>query len=195
MKNYILSFFLFFALCVSTPTFAQLNIIPKIGVNTVDIRNDLDDYAFEGSRGYNVGVDFRIGEKLIVQPGIHYYKLKTELEDISNEPVANLNGFSNTSIRVPLMIGRGIGENEQLQFRILAGGLAAFRMKVDSEDVDFFNDEDNFKAATFSAIGGVGVDISRIAINLTYEYGLSDILEEGNGTRNNIASLTLGFVF
>ncbi len=68
-------------------------------------------------------------------------------------------------------------------------------MAVDSEDVDLFNDEDNFKPATFSAIGGVGVDISRIAIDLTYEYGLSDLLEDGNGTRNNIASLTLGFVF
>lgn len=195
MKSFKTILALFALVTFSGSLWAQVNIIPKIGVNTVKLRNDVEDYSFEGSTGYNVGIDFRFGEDFIVQPGIHYYKLKTDLEDIGDSPVLDIDGFSNTSIRIPLMIGTGIGENEKLQFRILAGGLAAFRMKVQSDDVEFFDDKDNFKPATFSAIGGIGVDISRLAIGLTYEYGLSDVLDDGNGTKNNIASLTVGFVF
>lgn len=93
------------------------------------------------------------------------------------------------------MIGTGIGESEKLQLRLLAGGLAAFRMNVKSDDVPFFDNKDNFKPTTFSAIAGIGVDISRLAFGITYEYGLSDVLDNGKGTKNNIASLTVGFVF
>ena len=174
---------------------AQVNIIPKVGVNVVDLRGDVEDFTFEGSTGFNVGIDFRFGDDFIFQPGIHYYNLRTDFEGLTEDFSTTVGNFSNESFRIPVMIGGGIGESEKLQLRLLVGGVAAFRMKVDSDVDGIFDDKDTFRPATYSAIGGIGADLGDLALGLTFEYGLSDVLEDGNGTKNNIASFTIGYVF
>lgn len=195
MRKFSLLTLVFVFACLTSSLIAQINVIPKIGVNAVSLRNDLEDFTFEGSTGFNVGVDLRFGENFIVQPGIHYYNLKTNFEAIGDSPILETGDFNNESIRIPLMIGTGIGTSERFQFRVLVGGVAAFRMKVNSDASNFFDEKDNFKAANFGAIGGIGFDIGDIALDLTYEYGLGDVLENGKGTKNNIASLTVGYIF
>ena len=186
---------------ISVGLSAQFAIRPYVGVNNSKLTKDLfTDDDLKSTFGYQVGVDFQIGNKLYFQPGVQLEFLKNS--KISG-PVSSLEDFdlNRTYLRVPVMVGYNfVGMDSPFGFRIFTGPNAAFKLngKVGNDgvvgDVDIV---DNMESIVFGWNAGVGIDVIKfVFIDAGYQIGLSDVFEDteglNSGIRNNLFYVNAG---
>lgn len=196
MKNLIAIAFLL--ALFTTAASAQVQVNPKIGFNLYDISDDAGDFKVDGKSGFHLGVDFRIGESIYVQPGIHYYSLNTDFEGLINDDATNVikDDVRANNIRIPLVLGAKFLNTDVLGLRAQVGGVGMIPFNI--KDNDLLIGKDDYKAVNFGATVGAGVDIGRVTLDLNYDFGLTDSFDKDEinfSGKGNVLSLSLGFLF
>ncbi|MEM1328403.1 MAG: porin family protein [Bacteroidota bacterium] len=188
MKKYLMSVALVFAL-VGT-TFAQLTINPKIGVNFYDISDTDGEIIPDGKTGFHGGVDFRIGDKVFVQPGIHYYALSA---DFQNDGLVDRieDDVRLQNVRIPVLVGTSFLQTDQFKLRANIGLVGLFPIATND---NLIFDADDYRNVNFGAATGVGMDLGRLTLDIMYDFGLTDTFEDTSNFsgRGNVLSLSVG---
>jgi hypothetical protein len=188
MKQFLVSIGLVFGL-VST-TVAQVTINPKVGVNFYDISDTDGDFSTDGKTGFHGGVDVRIGDKIFIQPGLHYYALSA---DFQNDGLIDRieDDVRLQNIRVPVMLGTSFLQTDQFKLRANVGLVGLFPLATND---NLIFDADDYRNVNFGAAVGAGMDLGRLTLDIVYDFGLSDTFEESSNFsgRGNILSLSVG---
>jgi hypothetical protein len=190
--------FVLVAVCLLTAAItgsatAQTRIIinPQAGVNSTLFSNDVvDDQGitfgeFKSRVGFQLGGYVRIGQRWYLQPGAFYHNIGLKL---TATEAADFDSFDSQihTLLVPVLVGFDIIESEFLVFRANAGGGANVRLSVDENDQIT---KDDVKSLSWSALFGLGLDISFITADLGYQLGLSSFFEtEDGGTDSKLRS-------
>lgn len=163
---------------------AQFALRPYVGINSHNLTEDFDDAEWKSKIGYQLGVDFQIGNKFYVQPGV---QLEFARNSIGIDTLAGEIKFERTHLRVPVMVGYSFGEVDgDFAARIFTGPNAVIVFSTSSDDGFFNITKDDLKKAVFGWNVGVGLDISIIFIDAGYQFGLSEVFENfDNGSRDN----------
>lgn len=170
--------FLLVALCLLTvtTTFSQLRFGLKVGGSTTDInakefevRDGIDEIGValkDAKYGIHGGLVIRgqIGNFLI-QPEVLFNSNSVDYE------VTNLSNFT-TQIKeekfqyldIPVLLGFKFGP-----LRLMAGPEGHIFINNSSELTDFDSYDDKFKTMTLSWLGGVGLDIWSLMLDVRYE--------------------------
>lgn len=155
---------------------AQFSIRPQVGMQFNDLSSNAIQEQFASKRRFRFGVDFQIGETFYVQPGV--------MVASKNIKKNNLNDINHTKLDIPVMFGYKFFEPEGKKafgFRLFGGPNFAYNIhnkKSSDRLVIKSNDLKNFQ---LSAIGGLGLDLSILFIDLAYEYPLSKTGSPKNG--------------
>jgi len=187
-KIFTLFAILFF---IGTVSEAQIFTIgPKFGVSntTLSIKDNVGEYeSGDAKYSYHGGVFARIKiTGFYIQPEIYFNSVRGEYIDPDpNKPVSEQTiEFNRNKIDMPILIGWKMGP-----LRINAGPVASFNL--DNEIPNNSNTAvSEYKNSVFAYQAGIGVDISKLIIDLRYEGNLSNqaVLgtDEGNVRVNQI---------
>jgi hypothetical protein len=156
---------------------AQTTIKPAVGLNFTDWSKDDATGEYKARAGWQIGGSVAFGKKFYVEPGLFYVGKSTEFQTSSNIPgfdefQANLNG-----IRVPVAVGANLLGNEKTAFSLRGfGGFSGFFVTGVGEDLEPVEDE--IAKSQWGVFAGVGLDIWKIFVDLSYEWSLTDISKD-----------------
>lgn len=153
---------------------AQLTLRPYAGINSNSLTEDFEDSEWKSKIGYQVGVDFQIGSKFYIQPGIQAEFAKNEIKSLIPGVDEDFE-FKRTHLRIPVMIGYAFGEIDgDFAARIFTGPNASIVIsgEADGEDI-----KEDLKNAVFGWNIGAGVDFSILFLDLGYQFGLSEVFD------------------
>jgi len=175
MKKLFTLFALLFFI-VATSKAQIFTIGPKLGISntTLSLKDNIDDYkAGDAKYSYHGGVFARIKiTGFYIQPEAYFNSVQGEYTDATNPNDVKTLEFNQNKIDMPILIGWKMGP-----LRINAGPVASFNL---GDEVDFDNSVSEYKSAVFAYQAGIGVDISKLIIDLRYEGNLSNQAILGN---------------
>ncbi|PVH24919.1 porin family protein [Sphingobacterium corticibacter] len=179
---------------ITTIFSAQAQLFPsfdlglKAGANFTSLRSNGNYFDSSTKAGFLAGAWARVGVLgFHIQPELYYTSKNTSLNrGNTSEDVK----FS--TVDVPVLLGTKIGLGP-IGARIQAGPLFSFI--VDKDNVTSFGSEVDYKKNFAAIVGGVGVDISKLSLDLRYEAGLGNINRGDNRQRLNLWTLAIGYNF
>lgn len=186
-------------------TYAQdLKLGLKAGMNFSKLKTDNSMFHSENNAGYLAGVWGRIGGKSFhIQPEAYFTSKNTTVEiepkDATGALVKGDLKFSN--IDIPVLIGTNFPLGP-IKARVQAGPLFSFVIDSDAklkDNVSATFDQNmlkNYKDNFAAIVGGVGLDIFKLSVDLRYEHGLGNMSKyEGSKQTLNLWTIGLGYSF
>ena len=154
--------------------------------NSFDVSSSSMPVTYKGGDkilGWHIGFFARVGiSKLFVQPEVLFTSSGGNII-VSDSSINTTGKIKFSSVSVPVLVGYKLGKI----FHITAGPALNFVLsqKVDDNIKDL---EQKYKSATIGYQAGIGVDISKLIVDLKYEGSLSKLGDSvtipGAGTFN-----------
>ncbi|WP_140936748.1 porin family protein [Sphingobacterium lumbrici] len=183
--------------CVLSVTYSQAQLLPSfklgvkgaLGFSTLHSEGKL--FNSDTKTGYQLGVWGRVGiAGFHLQPEAYFSSKKVEIEGTDSD---SGKGTFN-SLDVPILLGTRIGLGP-VGFRIQAGPVFSFAQDGEIKYNNMANFNDYKKNAT-GIIGGIGVDISKLTVDLRYEHGLTNLTSSSSQDQKiRLWSIGVGYSF
>lgn len=188
-------------LCVfALPAFAQfkINVGLKAGANySTLIKDNLEiNPRYRASFVGGAFARFTLG-RVILQPELLYSTKKVEITSTQGGTVTG--SIKTENLDVPLLVGFNLVNTDLIQFRVMAGPVASFKLSEDQGPFDL--GATSFKNAKWGYQVGLGVDIWKFTGDFRYEGALDETLKLG-GTyfeptddrpRSGLFQVTVGY--
>lgn len=189
------------AIIISASAFSQITFGPKIGYNTAKLSLDRTDINSELKNNFQFGVFLRLGQKIYVQPEINWLSqgsiFKTPLSGGSLSPFTQ--DVNLKTIQIPLLVGIRLIDLKMVNFRVFGGPTASIVQDKTIENsvsnlISPITDTDIKDMIWSFQIGG-GVDVFGLTIDIRYNVGLINVINEVDveGTNIPFESKTNGF--
>lgn len=181
-KLFTLTALLFF---IGLSAKAQIFTIgPKLGISntTLSIKDNVGEYeSGEAKYSYHGGLFARVKiTGFYIQPEIYFNSINGEYVDPDRPAGEQEVKFNQNKIDMPILVGWKMGP-----FRVNAGPVASFNLdEVDASNTNTSNAVSEYKNAVFAYQAGIGLDISKLIIDLRYEGNLSNQAIIGNNEGN-----------
>lgn len=174
----------------------------KAGANFTSLKSDQKWLDSENNTGYLIGAWGRIGGGSVhLQPEVYFTNKQTSVFVPADEAAQDLvkGDLKFSNIDVPLLIGTKFPIGP-IKARIQAGPLfsfvidqeASYTQSVESAYEDAIK---NYKDRFSAIVGGVGLDIGSIALDVRYEYGLGNFSELEQKQSLKIWTVGIGYSF
>ncbi len=169
MKSLVFSIFALFSVSILA---AQTTIKPTVGLNFTDFSNDISGVGeFKAKTGWQIGGSVAFGKKFYIEPGLFYTQKSTEFQTTGSISVPDQN-TTISGIRVPVAVGLNLIGNEKTMLSLRGfGGLSGFFLTSVGDDLD----KDDFEKANFGVFAGVGVDVWKLFLDLSYEWSMTNV--------------------
>lgn len=149
---------------------------PKLGISntTLSLKDNVDAYqAGDSKYSYHGGVFARIKiTGFYIQPEAYFNSVNGEYTDATDPNDVKTLEFNQNKIDMPILFGWKMGP-----FRVNAGPVASFNL---GDEIDFDDSVSEYKSAVFAYQAGIGLDISKLIVDLRYEGNLSNQAILGN---------------
>lgn len=191
MKKIVILLVLLFA---ALANYAQFTFGPKIGYTTSKLSTDLDSIKASVKSNFQIGLFFRMGKKLYLQPEIYY---ATSGGSLKIEGTTLKQDIRLKNISVPLLVGYKIINAKVINLRVMAGPVANFIVgtKVEASDlVQYPLQDSDFKNAAWGMDLGAGVDVFFLSLDVRYEFGLNNIYKVPEGSQDQTMKSSLFIV-
>jgi len=210
MKNAILTIAL---LAFGLSAFAQLpftfDLGVKAGINSSKITSGnpggytYKDFKSDAKTGFNIGAFARLGSKKIyLQPELLYCKRIGQTEFTSSANVPGNQTLDLKTIQIPVLIGFKLINLKLASLRAFTGPAMSFVMTGSSVSSNLQNiDPKNFRNNIWDWQLGAGIDVSKLVIDVRYEWGLTNLSDGGTSTnigfvnKGNVLTFSLGWKF
>ena len=186
----------------------DIAIGPKVGYQTTKLSYDKAQIKSDFSNHFAAGLFGRVTiGRLYVQPEVLYFKTSNVFDasvtgagndNLFNLPTgANVNlTLNQMNLQVPVLIGINILDLDLITLRAQVGPTANFVLKsqtlfdktytINGQQTELDNvttDEDfDTKSIAWGLQAGLGIDLWRITLDVNYNFGLSSMFENLNGT-------------
>ncbi|MDH3733098.1 MAG: PorT family protein [Gemmatimonadota bacterium] len=162
-----------------------VELIAQIGATIAQYTGDNITSGTEAQ--VSAGAKLRVGSGFYVDGGIFWTRTGGEIDG---------DAITLSSVRFPVTVGLRVIRASVVDLRLFAG--TAINAVSSVADNSAGITKDDVKSAIWAGRAGIGVDIALIAIDLAYEFGLSDVFESGvglDGVKQNAVVLEAGLRF
>lgn len=190
MKHiYILLIALFFYTNIE----AQVKVNPKFGIFVSDIEKVNNNFKQDAHLGWQIGVDFRIGDDMFfLKPGLFYQAIATSFDE-TNGVITDIDQTINF-LKIPIDAGINLtGDGGVIGLHAFGGIVPNILLNVDGEINGF--DKDQLKKFNLGANLGLGLDFLIFTVDLQYEFGLINFYDSTPKIKNNMVYLNVGLLF
>lgn len=117
-RNLVLSL-----LCVATAqaVSAQFAVNPQLGANFTQLTNTPSGFASSASFGWQVGADFRLGDRFYFQPGAFFGRSVTLIKFTPLDTIFIEDNMIRTTAKVKALVGYNLIHSEGFRLRVNAG--------------------------------------------------------------------------
>lgn len=186
-----------FVLCMlsSSLIIAQSQFNLKGGINYTQQGNRFfEDGEVSGGEGFQIGAEYRFGDRLYISPGIYYFEYTSDIDFVEG---ANLNPIQLQfqGLRIPIFLGGDLIKGENFGIRAYGGPNLSFLIN-DEDGINSFFDDDPIREVLWGINAGVGIDLGIITFDITHEWRAEDVLKTDDVKfRNNILYFQVGILF
>ncbi|MFQ3215293.1 MAG: hypothetical protein ACJAT1_002053 [Marivirga sp.] len=168
MKKSIIITGILVAIAAFTVNAQIFTIGPKLGISSTNIKPSESATNFlsgDSKVSYHAGLFARIKiASFYIQPELYFNSVNAVYKDNTGAEYE----FDKSKVDLPIMLGWKIGP-----LRLNAGPVASFSTNTDL-DPDLDTAVDEYKGAIFAYQAGIGLDISKLTIDVRYEGNLSN---------------------
>ena len=156
---------------------APKRFIIYAGPNVSSLRKSGDEITDESATGWHVGLSWRSRGLLFGQAGLRYNNAVYSILPTTRTTDGD-HKFSISSIDIPLSFGISIlnATDKVFSLRGFLSALPSFNVGVGDNDYDY--DKDKIETFNFAGTVGIGVDILIMVIEVGYNHGFIDLLED-----------------
>lgn len=163
-------------------SYSQFALGIKVGYNASKLSTNLDSIKSDFNSGFHVGIFSRFGKRLYVAPELQYTMSGSVF---SSEGNLSLNNWKQKvkigSLDIPVLVGLKIIHSDVITWRIELGPQASFVVnKKISEETSVVGPikEADIKSVNWYLLGGTGIDILFLKLDVRYQYGLNDLIQD-----------------
>ena len=162
---------------------------PQAGLTASHRSDDPSDLSTSARVGYLFGGNLRFGGgKAYLAPGFYFQRANLQLTQKDTLTAGNLQDVVGVqSLHIPLVVGLNMSDNPTgsgVGFRLFAGPTANVITKVQPND--FGIAKGDFKSTNWGILGGAGLDISRVTVDVSYEASLSKVMENSDARQQSL---------
>jgi hypothetical protein len=178
----------------------QFQVNPQMGLTYQHLSSDQPNVEFRGAVGWQLGADFRIGDRAYIQPGVFFGRNTTAVKTSLNDSVLAEGDIVRTNLRLKMLGGYRIVDTYQFDLRFFAGPTYDVLLSVDDKDDEIGWNEGDFNKGSFNIDAGLGFDMGLFTLEPSVSFGLSRVFSD-NPTVKDIGSkyltygLTVGLNF
>lgn len=179
---------------------AQFQVNPQLGVNYQQITKPSANTEFKAGMGWLLGADFRIGDRLFVQPGAFVGRSATVVRQNFNDTLRFENDVVRTNLKLKAMVGYRIIDTYQFDMRFAMGPTYDVLLSVDDRNDRIGYNGGNFRNGSLNIDAALGFDMGLFTLEPSVSFGLSRVFQD-NPTVQDLSSryltygLTIGINF
>ncbi len=158
---------------ISSLALAQVAINPQAGVNFTRLTNTPSGVVSSAEAGFQLGVDFRLGDRLYFQPGAFFGRSATYVKLNPLDTVVMEDNLIRTTAKVKALVGYNLIHGDAFRLRVNAGPTYEALLSVDSKDDEIAFNKDDYNSGSFNMDAGLGLDIAFLSLETGLSYGLS----------------------
>jgi hypothetical protein len=192
MKKFIIILITLIAISlVGSNVHAGLDLGGKLGYNAAKLSTNLDSIKSSMSSGFHIGAWARIGKRFHVQPEFIYTMSNTTFENVWKQRVTV------NSLDIPVLLGFNLINSDALKLRINAGPKVSLPLSTKLKDLTLTGPIEDVKlnSTNWSIQMGGGVDFLIFTVDIRYQVGLNNVLNELNGKSTSTSVDTKGTMF
>ncbi|WP_267739707.1 porin family protein [Myroides injenensis] len=179
---------------VSGSAFAQspspLHVGIKAGANFTDMSTSLKDYNSKSSTGFGVGAVARLDiKKTYLQAELLYTEKNVKFEGEQNDVTSKMK-----NIEVPVVLGYKFINLPLLHARVFGGGVYTNMVGDNFKAKQVGETFKNFDKSNIGYRVGVGVDVLKFTVDVSYDGGFSNVSKDFK-TKPNTWMVSIGYFF
>jgi hypothetical protein len=204
MKKFVLFFIIaFFAADLS---YGQFALGVKLGYNANKLSTNLDTIKSQFNSGFHVGIFTRFGKRFYVAPELQYTMSGAVFTNEGNLSTSNWKQkITIGTLDIPVMLGFKIIHSDFITWRIELGPQASFVVNKKIKDETSIIgpiQESNINSVNWYVLGGTGIDILFLKLDIRYQYGLNQLIQDVQAigssastydAKNQMFVISLGF--
>lgn len=181
MKKLIVSLL---AKSISVAALAQFQVNPQMGLTFQDLTGSEASRGYRSAVGYQVGADFRIGDRLFFQPGAFLGRSATVVTYSNSDNVSIEGDLVRTHLNLRALAGYKLIDSYQFDLRFMAGPSYSVLLSVDDKDGAIDWNEGDFNKGSFNVDAGLGFDMGMFTLAPTASFGLSRVFSDAEGVKD-----------
>ncbi len=151
------------------------------GVNLNDLSLDsADDVSSSAGAGYNLGISYKRGRFFYYEIGARYNKRSFDVTGSFDDTSENqtTTSLAVSGFDIPLTGGINLTSfaDRLIGVRLFVSAVPSFTIDKDVGELPL--DEDDINSFMFYGQGGIGIDIAFFFVELGYNYGFSNIIND-----------------
>ena len=185
--------FVVFCCFLSMPimSFAQLTVSPKAGINYLWVGSRPQGFDRAGAeQGWQAGLDLRLGKRFYFQPGVYYVSTGATISSL--EDIKNIKTGKASFMKIPVNVGYKLINSQLFKLRVHGGGTA--NKLLATRDGGALSASD-FEPWNYGANVGAGIDLLFLALDINYEWGLTNMYSNNKNSLPTMASISVGLKF
>ena len=178
------------------PAHAQFQVNPQLGVTFQNMTDPAAGTRYESNVGYQLGVDFRIGDRIFFQPGAFLGRNATLISMNEGESFAVEDGLLRTNLTLRALAGYRIIDTYQFDLRFVMGPSYDVLLSVDDRNDRINFNQGDFNAGSFNVDMGLGFDMGHFTLQPMVSFGLSRVFKDNPVLADiNSRYITYGMTF
>ncbi|HUN15374.1 MAG TPA: hypothetical protein PK622_01110 [Saprospiraceae bacterium] len=187
MKFYVLVFFTLMGFEI----FAQSGAVIGVGASLGYTDNPVVMADAGALSGWHISVTARLGPNFwYLKPGLELHKMNLLSSSVFN-PFAESNPATYI-VKAPVQIGARVFKIGNLLFRASAGIGSNFIWSIEKNSLNL--NHNTMRDLHFGALGGLGIDLGKFAIDFNFEKGFSELYKD-TGYKVDYITVTAGLFF
>ncbi|MCB0794834.1 MAG: outer membrane beta-barrel protein [Flavobacteriales bacterium] len=166
------------ALTIGSAGHAQFQVNPQLGLTYQNLTDPDLGYEYKGAIGWQVGADFRIGDRLFFQPGVFFGRNTTAIRFSGMDSTIIEDNLIRTNLKLRAMAGYRIVDSYQFDLRFMVGPSYDVLLSVDDKDGDITWNKGDFNAGSFNIDAGLGFDMGLFTLEPGVSFGLSRVFSD-----------------
>ncbi len=172
--------------------YIPLVINPKIGANFSDLIISDDASILSSSQlGWNAGFDFRFGTRLLMMGGLHIFAQGSALENADSISIRTTS-LRTSQLKIPFGVGYKVFRLDYFNVWIYTNAVLNFTVQS-AHDEGWPSGLEDVSRSSIGGRVGIGFDISRFTVEVNYERGISDFINDSRSAKSHLVSMAVGY--
>lgn len=176
---------------------AQFQLNPQVGVNFQQLTSPESGVEYKANVGWQLGTDFRFGDRLYFQPGGFFGRSATAVKSTVSDTIIYEGDIVRTNLRLKAMVGYRIIDSYQFDLRFAMGPTYDVLLSVDDKDDAIGYNEGDFKKGSMNIDAALGFDMGLVTLEPSVSFGLSRVFSDNPnvkdiGSKYLLYGLTVG---
>lgn len=157
---------------------AQFQVNPQIGVNYQSLTNPSANVEYNAALGWQLGADFRFGDRLYVQPGVFFGRSATVQKNTLSDTLTIEDDLVRTNLKLKAMVGYRIVDSYQFDIRFALGPTYDVLLSVDDKDDKIGYNKGDFNNGSLNIDAALGFDMGLFTLEPSVSFGLSRVFSD-----------------